>query len=99
MGCHYEKVVNGLLTVPQNGVESLPEGSYYYFQILGMKVQTDEGESLGTIKEIIETGSNDVYVVALPDRKDILVPALDEVILSVDLDEMLMTVSLPDGLI
>ena len=88
-----------LLTVPQENVESLPEGSYYYFQILGMKVQTEEGEHLGTIKEIIETGTNDVYVVGAPDKKDVLIPALDGVIFSVNLDENVMTVNLPEGLI
>ncbi len=88
-----------LLTVLQEDVESLSEGSYYYFQILDMNVQTVEGEPLGTIKEIIETGSNDVYVVNAPDRKDILVPALDGVVVSVDVEGNTMTVSLPEGLV
>jgi 16S rRNA processing protein RimM len=86
------------LTVPQEESEPLPEGYYYHFQILDMEVQTDEGERLGIIKEILETGSNDVYVVGLSGQRGILIPAIEDVILDVDLKQNLMTVQLPDGL-
>ena len=84
-------------TVPESSVPSLPEGEYYHFQLLGLKVRTDEGEELGEIKEILETGSNDVYVVS-KDSKELLIPALADVILDVLLEDGVMVVSLPDGL-
>ncbi|MDA0770185.1 MAG: ribosome maturation factor RimM [Chloroflexi bacterium] len=88
-----------LLTVPEADAEPLPNGAYYYFQIMEMPVQTADGEKLGRIVEIIETGANDVYVVRLEGRRDILVPALEDVILSVDLEGDGMTVQLPEGLV
>ena len=86
-----------LLSVPRRDVASLPEGSYYHFQLLDMDVWSEQGERLGRIKEIIVTGSNDVYVVER-DRKDLLIPALSGVVLDVDPDRNRMTVNLPEGL-
>ena len=87
------------LTVLPEQVEPLPDGMFYHFQILDMHVVTDDGERLGVVSEIIVTGSNDVYVVHKEGRRDILIPALPDVVLDVDLEEGVMTVSLPDGLI
>ena len=87
------------LTILPEQVEPLPDGAYYHFQILGMQVLTEDGEKLGAISEIIVTGSNDVYVVHEDDRRDILIPALPDVVLDVDLQASRMTVSLPDGLV
>ena len=86
-----------LLFVPRERVPSLPEDQYYYFQLMDMEVYTSEGEHLGHISEIIETGSNDVYVVTGGDR-ELLVPALDDVIREVDVEARRMLVDLPEGL-
>ena len=87
------------LTVLLEQVEPLPDGTYYHFQILGMRVLTDDGrEQLGLVSEIIVTGSNDVYVVNQEGRRDILIPALPDVVLDVNLDTATMLVDLPDGL-
>ena len=94
-----EELVGEDLTVLPEQVEPLPDGSYYHFQILGMRVLTDEGEHLGTVEEIIVTGGNDVYVVHEEGRRDILIPALPDVINDVDLEASEMKVSLPDGLV
>ena len=85
------------LTVLLNDVPPLPNDKYYHFQILGIQVRTSDGEILGNVEEIIETGSNDVYVVKGRDR-ELLVPALSNVILSLDLGVGMITVSLPPGL-
>lgn len=79
--------------------ESLPlgEDEYYFYQIEGLTVQTDEGEVLGHVVEILETGANDVYVVRGP-QGEILLPAIKDVILDVDLAEGVMTVHLLEGL-
>ena len=87
------------LTVLPDQVDALPEGIYYHFQILDLLVQTEAGERLGVVSEIIVTGGNDVYVVHEEGRRDILIPALPDVVLDVDLDTGVMTVNLPDGLV
>jgi 16S rRNA processing protein RimM len=74
-----------------------PPGSYYYHQVVGLAVVTEEGETLGDVTEILETGSNDVYVVNGPSG-EILLPALKSVILKVDLEAKRMTVHLIEGL-
>ena len=86
------------LTVLLDQVERLPDGTYYHFQILGVRVLTDDGEQLGSVSEIIVTGSNDVYVVHQEGRRDILIPALPDVVLDVNLGTATMLVDLPDGL-
>lgn len=88
-----------LLTVPEADAEPLQDGAYYHFQIMGVPVRTVDGEDLGRIAEIIATGANDVYVVRLEGRRDILIPAMEDVVLSVDLEGDGMTVQLPDGLV
>jgi 16S rRNA processing protein RimM len=75
----------------------LQQGEYFYHQILGLDVITDLGEDLGEITDIIPTGSNDVYVVT-KEQQEVLLPALQDVILEVDLDRRVMTVHIPDGL-
>ncbi|MCJ7512457.1 MAG: ribosome maturation factor RimM [Anaerolineales bacterium] len=76
----------------------LPEGEYFYWQILGLQVVTDQGQDLGKIDEIIETGANDVYVVRSPDQADILLPAISSVVLDVDLAAAQMRIHLIPGL-
>ena len=85
------------LTARTDSSPPLPEGEYFHYQLMGLQVVTDEGESLGQISEIIATGSNDVYVVSGPNG-DILLPALAQVILNVDLRLGAMTVRLMEGL-
>ena len=87
------------LTVLPGEVEPLPDGMYYHFQILDMRVVTEDGERIGAVSEIIVTGGNDVYVVHEEGRRDILIPALPDVVLDVDVANGVMTVSLPDGLV
>ena len=86
------------LSVPSTELESLPDGSFYYFQIIGLEVWTGESELLGTVTEIIPTGANDAYVVAAGDGGQVLVPAVEEVVREVDLAGGRMVVSLPEGL-
>jgi len=80
---------------------SLPDGEYYYHQILGLHVVDENEEALGVITDIIETGANDVYVITserIP-SKEILIPALKQVILDVNLNSKVMRVHLLPGLV
>jgi len=89
---------NQYLYINRDQLESLPEGIYYHFQILGIEVITLNGENLGEVIEILNTGSNDVYVVR-KDSKEILIPGIKDVILNVDLIRNSMIVDLPEGLL
>jgi 16S rRNA processing protein RimM len=79
--------------------EPLQEGVYYHWQILDLQVFTSEGDLLGTIVEILETGANDIYVVKDEQDGEILLPAIKDVILKVDLESSRMIVDVPTGLL
>ena len=64
-----------------------------------MKVITENGETLGTVKDVLETGANDVYVVERPGGKDLMIPAIKQCILDTDIENDVMTVHLLDGLL
>ncbi len=90
---------NALLQVPQEEVWPLPEGHYYHFQIIGLQVQTEEGTILGTVVDILETGSNDVYVLKDEQGKELLIPALKEVVKGIHLEKGLIVVRPLPGLL
>lgn len=70
----------------------------FIVDLIGLKVATDEGEELGTLKDVLQTGANDVYVVEMTDGKELLLPAIKQCILNVDLEQQTMTVHVLDGL-
>jgi 16S rRNA processing protein RimM len=94
-----EALRNQALYLSADQVDPLPDGEYYYWQIVGLEVFEESGHRLGVVKNIIETGANDVYVIESPEGKEILLPAIEQVILQVDLDEERMTVRLLPGLL
>jgi 16S rRNA processing protein RimM len=77
----------------------LPPGEYYHHQLIGLPVLTDEGQALGVLSEILENAANDVYVVRPKHGADILLPAIDSVILDIDLQQGEMRVHLLPGLL
>ncbi len=86
---------HALLQIPEAELPPLPEGEYYRFQLIGLTVVDRKGDVLGTLDEIIETGANDVYRVHPAEGADLLLPALVDVIVSVDLAEKRMVVDPP----
>ena len=88
-----------LASVPTADRPALPAGEYYHHEIIGLLVLDEAGKELGRLIEIIETGANDVYVVKPAAGNDILLPALKEVILGVDLETKVMRVHLLPGLV
>ncbi len=77
----------------------LPKGEYYLYQLMGLRVETDTGEALGSITDILETGANDVYEVTDGAGREVLLPATEEVILEINLEKQLMRVHLLPGLL
>ena len=90
--------VGALITIPLSERVKLPPDTYYLDQIMGLDVFTGDGEYLGQVKDIIQTGSNDVYVVAAGKEPEILIPALKAVVKTIDLEAGRMEVDLPEGL-
>jgi 16S rRNA processing protein RimM len=91
---------NEVVLVRSEGLPPLGEGELYLHQVLGMTVIDDSNnKSLGTVTEIIETGANDVYIVRNEDSLEILLPALDHVILDINVDTNEMRVHLLPGLL
>ena len=77
----------------------LDDGEVYLYQLVGLTVQTEAGETLGKLTEVLETGANDVYIIDSPKYGEVLIPATKQTILSTDINTGLMIVSLPDGLL
>mgnify|MGYP000190452590 FL=1 len=67
--------------------------------LIGLKVLTDEGEEFGTVKDILQTAANDVYLIEGPEGKEYLFPSIKECILNVDLEAGTVTVHIMDGLL
>lgn len=86
------------LLIEKSCLPELEPDTYYWADIVGMSVVSVDGNSLGIVVSIIETGSNDVYVVQTPDAGEILIPAIASVVLEIDLNQKVMRVNLPDGL-
>jgi 16S rRNA processing protein RimM len=93
-----EQVRGLLVQVPIEEAVPLPEGSYYLYELIGLEVLTTAGEVLGTLTDVIETGANDVYVVK-GEGKEVLLPAIPDVIKSVNLKEGRVVVEVMEGLI
>ena len=95
-----ERYKGWTIKVPAEALHALPAGEYYYHQIVGLQVVTTTNEPLGTIKEILSPGANDVWVVQRGHgQSDVLLPKIPQVIKNVDLDAGVVTVELMEGLI
>jgi 16S rRNA processing protein RimM len=91
------RVCGSELFIPEDRLPPLEEGEFYHFQLIGLTAETEEGRVLGVVREIMETGGNDVYVLE-GEGGELLVPAIEEVVLRIDLDRKRMVLRLPEGL-
>ena len=94
-----EMLRNSYLTVSRDSVEKLEEGRYYIVDLLGLEVYTDEQILLGTLEDIFNTGSNDIYVVKDKQGKQILLPSIQDVVKKIDIENKKIIVHLLPGLI
>ncbi|MGF7048703.1 16S rRNA processing protein RimM [Paenibacillus sp. DS2015] len=96
-----EKYKGSVLKVSKDDVVELPENEYYFHEIIGCTVYTDEDQDkpLGVIKEILTPGANDVWVIKTSTGSDILIPVIDEVVLDVDVKNQKVKVHLMEGLL
>jgi len=85
------------LVIDKKDAVKLADDEYFISDLLGIRVESDDGEHLGTVCDVIRTGANDVYLVR-KDDKDMLLPAIKDCVLSVDMEKQLMRVHVMDGL-
>src|SRR5690606_30746369 len=93
-----DRLRGALIEIEEADLPALREDEYYVHDLVGLRVLTAAGEELGTLEDVLETGSNDVYVVRRPGQKDLLVPAIDGVLLEVDLEAGTVTIEVVPGL-
>jgi 16S rRNA processing protein RimM len=87
---------NVLIYKPIDHVPQLPEGEYYHYQLMGLRVVDEAGELIGVLQEILITGANDVMLIQSPDNKEVLIPLIDSVLLDVNLEEKTIRVKPPE---
>ncbi|HEX7066259.1 MAG TPA: ribosome maturation factor RimM [Bacillales bacterium] len=94
-----EKWNGAALKVPEDQLFSLEDDEFYYHEIIGCLVITEEGEELGKIKDIISTGANDVWTVKGHHGKEILIPYIEDVVKEIDIDKKIVKIHVMEGLL
>ena len=87
-----------LLEVPESDRGDLEEGEFYLDELEGCAVMNDAGASLGVIREVLQPGAHDVYVIARDGRSDLLLPAIKGVVLEIRIEDQTVVVDVPPGL-
>lgn len=93
-----ERLKGATILIPEEQALPLEENEYYIRDLYGIEVYTQEGEFLGKINDVIETGANDVYSVKKENEKELLIPAIKQCIKKVDIADKKMIVMLLEGL-
>ncbi|MCC2529005.1 ribosome maturation factor RimM [Bacillus halotolerans] len=94
-----EELKNAIIKVPEEDLGELDEGEFYFHEIIGCEVFTEEGELIGKVKEILTPGANDVWVIGRKGKKDALIPYIESVVKQIDVSEKKIEIQLMEGLI
>ncbi len=94
-----ESLRNCYIKINRKDARKLPEGTYFIVDLIGLDVYTDEEKFLGTLEDIYNAGSSDIYVVRTSEGKQILLPAIKDVIKKVDIENKKVIVHIIEGLI
>ncbi|MBM7701842.1 ribosome maturation factor RimM [Metabacillus iocasae] len=94
-----EQFKNSLLKVQEDQLGELNEGEFYFHEIIGCQVVTEDGEEIGKIKEILTPGANDVWVIQRKGKKEVLIPYIDEIVQSVDIANQVVKIRVMEGLL
>ena len=94
-----EPFKEGLLKVPESYLSPLEEDEYYFHEIIGCKVVTSGGDELGTVKEILTPGANDVWVVKGQRGKEVLIPYIKDVVKEINVSGKVITIEPMEGLL
>lgn len=93
-----EKYKGRSLYVTRDQAIPLEEDEYYIADLMGLDIYLENGEKFGILKDVMETGANDVYIVETEEGKEVLIPAIHECVLDIDIEENRMEIHLMDGL-
>lgn len=96
---HVEIFRNGILKIKESQLTDLAEDEFYFHEIIGCIVYTDEGEEIGPINEILTPGANDVWVVKRPKGKDLLIPYIEQIVKKVDIENRKVIITPMEGLL
>ena len=94
-----EKYKGKSLYVTRENAVKLKKNEYFIADLIGLKAVSEDGTELGKITDVLQTGANDVYVVQQEDGQEVLIPAIRDCVLNVDLEAGIMTLHLLDGLL
>ena len=94
-----EKYKGKSLLVDRKNAVKLQKDEYFIADMVGLEVFTEDGVAFGTMKDVLETGANDVYIIDSPQYGEVLVPAIKQCILDVDIENNRMTIHLMEGLV
>lgn len=94
-----QKIKECFVEIPRELGIKLTKGSYFISDLIGCDVVADDDKNLGKVVDVLKTGSNDVYVVKDTNDRQVLLPAIKEVVLDVDIENKIIKVRLMDGLI
>lgn len=90
---------NCMVWVKTDELPDLPDGEYYLHQLIGFRVVTEDGNVIGSLVDIMETGANDVYIVKTEDSQtELLLPAIESVILSINFPDQKIVIRMPEWL-
>ncbi len=93
-----ERFKNCVLYAERSELGELPEGTYYIVDLIGLRVVTEEGDEIGVIADVLNTGANDIYDVKREGKRNLLLPVIDDVVKDVDIDGGKVTVHIMEGL-
>ncbi|WP_338135621.1 ribosome maturation factor RimM [Anoxybacillus flavithermus] len=94
-----EPFKGAMIKIPETQLQPLNEGEYYFHEIIGCTVVTEDAEPIGEIKEILTPGANDVWVVKRKKGGDVLIPYIDDVVKQVDVENKTITIHVMEGLL
>ncbi len=94
-----EKFRQGTLHVERKNAVRLSRDEYFIADLIDINVEDENNNRLGVLTDVLETGANDVYVITMADGKELLLPAIKQCILNVDMENRLMTVHVLEGLL
>ena len=89
----------GALFVPRDKAVRLKKDEYFIADLIGRAVRDEDGAEIGCLKDVLETGANDVYVISLKDGREFLLPAIKQCVLEVDMEAGFMRIHILDGLL
>ena len=94
-----EALRGSFLLIDRKDAVKLPENSFFICDLMGLKVIDENGQLLGELNNVLQTGSNDVYVIKAENGREILLPALKSVVREISIEEGRMNVIVPKGLL